>query len=86
MTDRDEKHLITVGNGVLIHETGIHDAGAGATVRMIRPQLLMTLLAGIPAAGLIASGDIKIVGDVSLYEALCGLIEPVVRDFPIVTP
>ena len=86
LSDRGEKHLVTVGNGVLIHETGIHDASAGATVRLLRPQLLMTLLAGIPAAGLIASGDIKIAGDASLYERLCGLIEPVVQNFPIVTP
>ena len=86
LTDRGEKHLVTVGNGVLVHEAGIHDAGAGATVRLLRPQLLMTLLAGIPAAGLIASGDIKIAGDASLYERLCGLIEPVVQNFPIVTP
>jgi len=86
LTDRNEKHLITVGNGVLVHESGIHDAGAGATVRMIRPQLLMTLLAGMPAAALIASGDIAITGDATLYEALTGLIEPVVQNFPVVTP
>ncbi len=84
--DRDERHLITVGNGVLVHETGVHDASAGATVRLIRPQLLMTLLAGIPPAALIASGDIAVSGDATLYEALCGLIEPVVQNFPIVTP
>jgi len=35
---------------------------------------------------MIASGDIKITGDASLYEELCGLIEPVVQNFPIVTP
>lgn len=86
LTDRHEKHLITVANGVLIHEAGIADPGAGATVRMARPMLLMTLLAGAPVAPQIVSGNISVEGDAALYEALVGLIEPIVPNFPIVTP
>ena len=86
LTDRGETHLITVGNGVLIHEAGIVDPAAGATVRMARPMLLMTLLAGAPAAAAIASGAIAVTGDATLYEALIGLIEPLVPNFAIVTP
>ena len=86
LTDRNEKHLLTVENGVLIHEAGISDATAGATARMKRPEFLMTLLAGIPPGPRIASGDIVITGDGSLYEALTGLIEPIVANFPVVTP
>ncbi|MGZ6021878.1 MAG: alkyl/aryl-sulfatase [Rhizomicrobium sp.] len=86
LTDRNERHLLTVENGVLIHEAGVSDAKAGATVRLKRPELLMTLLAGAPAAPRIASGDIAVKGDASLYEALTGLIEPIVANFPIVTP
>jgi alkyl sulfatase BDS1-like metallo-beta-lactamase superfamily hydrolase len=86
LTDRQEKHLITVENGVLIHEAGVSDARAGATVRMKRPELLMTLLGGIPPAGRIASGDIAVDGDGSLYEALTALIEPITANFPVVTP
>lgn len=86
LTDRGEMHLVTVGNGVLIHEAGITDPAAGATVRLPRPALLMTLLAGAPAAGLIASGAIAITGDASLYDALTDLIEPIVQNFPVVTP
>ena len=86
LTDRDEKHLITVENGVLVHETGIVDRAAGATVRLKRPLLLMTLLAGAPVAPLIGSGEIVISGDASLYEALAGLIEPIAANFPVVTP
>jgi alkyl sulfatase BDS1-like metallo-beta-lactamase superfamily hydrolase len=86
LTDRREKHLITVENGVMIHEAGIVDPAAGATVRMKRPDLLMTLLAGIPVAGRVESGDVKIEGDASLYGALVGLVEPLTPNFAIVTP
>jgi alkyl sulfatase BDS1-like metallo-beta-lactamase superfamily hydrolase len=86
LTDRNERHLLTVGNGVLIHEQGVGDTKAGATVRMTRPNLLMTLFAGVAAAERIASGDIEVKGDASLYESLAGLIEPIVANFPVVTP
>jgi alkyl sulfatase BDS1-like metallo-beta-lactamase superfamily hydrolase len=86
LTDRNERHLLTVENGVLIHEAGISDAKAEATVRMKRPELLMTLLAGVPAGPRIASGEIEIKGEASLYEVLTGLIEPVASNFPVVTP
>ncbi len=86
LTDRNEKLLISVANGVLIHEAGVHDANAGATVRMKRPELLMTLLAGAPPGARIDSGDIVVDGDRSLYESLAALIEPIVTNFPVVTP
>ena len=86
LTDRREKHLITIENGVMIHESGIVDPTAGASLRMKRPDLLMTLLAGIPVAARIESGDVRIDGDASLYDALVGLIEPLTPNFPIVTP
>ncbi len=86
LTDRREKILIAVGNGVMVHEHGVGDAQAGLTLRLKRPHLLMTLFAGQPATPLIESGEIKAEGDASLYAALVGLIEPVVNNFPIVTP
>ncbi|MDR3510593.1 MAG: alkyl sulfatase dimerization domain-containing protein [Caulobacteraceae bacterium] len=86
LTDRGERHLISVQNGVMVHEEGIEDADAGASVRMPRPLLLMTLLAGLPHAGALESGDIKVDGDASLYGALVDLIEPLTPNFPIVTP
>jgi alkyl sulfatase BDS1-like metallo-beta-lactamase superfamily hydrolase len=86
LTDREEKILISVENGVLVHEHGVSDAKAGATVRMKRPDLLMTLLAGIPHGPRVESGDILIEGDKALYGALVDLIEPLTPNFPIVTP
>jgi len=71
---------------VLIHEEGVVDPQAGATVRLSRPDLLMTLFAGVPAADRIGSGDIIVDGDPALYEALVDLFEPVDPNFNIVTP
>jgi len=86
LTDRKETVLITVGDGVLVHEAGASDPSAGATVRLTRPDLLMTLIAGFPFEGRVESGDIVIEGDASLYAALVGLIEAPAPNFPIVTP
>ncbi|HYW90942.1 MAG TPA: alkyl sulfatase dimerization domain-containing protein [Gammaproteobacteria bacterium] len=86
LTDRDEIHLICVGNGVLVHEAGVRDPQAGATVRMQRANLLMTLFAGAAYEPLVDSGEITVAGDPSLYAALVDLIEPLARNFPIVTP
>lgn len=86
LSDRNETHLITVGNGVMVHEAGLSDPKAGASVRMKRPDLLMTLFVGMPFEPRVASGDIIIKGDASLYAALVGLIEPLAANFPIVTP
>ncbi|MEI9985819.1 MAG: alkyl sulfatase dimerization domain-containing protein [Aliidongia sp.] len=86
LTDRQERHLLTVENGVLIHEAGVQDETAGATVRMKRPELLMTLFAGVPLSARLASGDIVIDGDAGLYAALIDLIEPLTPNFPVVTP
>ena len=86
VTDRGEQHLLSIENGVLIHETGIVDPAAGVTLRLTRLNLLMTLFAGVPVNSLLSSGDIVVEGDVALYEALVGLMDPVVSNFPIVTP
>ncbi|MEQ9528995.1 MAG: alkyl sulfatase C-terminal domain-containing protein, partial [Parvibaculaceae bacterium] len=86
LTDRNEKHLVTVENGVLIHEEGIEDKDAGATVTMTRADLVMTLLAGFPVADFIEKGSIRIEGDAALYETLTSLIEAPKPNFNIVEP
>jgi ubiquinone biosynthesis protein UbiJ len=53
---------------------------------MTRPDLLMSLFMGAPLAGRIESGDVAVEGDAALYQALVDLIEPLVPNFPIVTP
>jgi alkyl sulfatase BDS1-like metallo-beta-lactamase superfamily hydrolase len=86
LTDRKERHLITVENGVLIHEQNIVDPEAGATVKCTFPDLLMTLFAKIPVGIKMAKGDIVMEGDSGLFEALADVIEPVDANFAVVTP
>ena len=71
---------------MLIHEEGVTDPAAGATLRLKRPDLVMTLIARMPLAPRVEFGDIVIEGDVSLYAALIDLLEPPTANFNIVTP
>ena len=97
LTDQHEAHLLTVENGVLIHElivppatpatvAGVADPDVSAVVRLSRPTLLMTLFAGAPLPPLLASGAIAVEGETGLYERLVALIEPLNPNFNIVTP
>jgi alkyl sulfatase BDS1-like metallo-beta-lactamase superfamily hydrolase len=86
LSDAGESHLITIANGVLIHEENVTDPKAHATVTMQRADLLQTLFAGVPVGLKTASGAIQIEGDASAYGELVSLIDPVNANFPIVTP
>ncbi len=85
LTDLDEHHLLTVENGVLVHEQGVEDPAA-PTVRMKRIDMLMTLFARVPVGVRTASGDIVTEGDADAYPALVGMIDPIDTNFPVVTP
>jgi alkyl sulfatase BDS1-like metallo-beta-lactamase superfamily hydrolase len=86
LSDLNETHLITIENSVLIHEEGVRDDKADATVTMKRSDMLETLLAGVPVGIKTTTGAIKVEGTSGAYGALVGLIDPVNPNFPIVTP
>src|SRR5262249_757302 len=86
LSDAQEKHLITIENEVLIHEQGVTDDHADATVTLSRADLLQTLLAGVPVSVKSATGAIKVDGASGAYADLVGLIDPVDANFAIVTP
>jgi alkyl sulfatase BDS1-like metallo-beta-lactamase superfamily hydrolase len=86
LTDRREVHLLTVGNGVLVHEAGVRDAGVASTVRMTWRVLLATLLGDAAVEPAVASGEIAVEGDGSAYAVLAGLVEPLTGNFAVVTP
>jgi alkyl sulfatase BDS1-like metallo-beta-lactamase superfamily hydrolase len=86
LADVEEKHLITVENSVLIHETWAFDDKADATVTMKRDDMLQTMLAGVPVGLKTAMGAIKVDGNSASYGELVGLIDPVDANFNVVTP
>ena len=86
LSDVNEKHLLTVENGVFIHEEGIVDDKADATATMKRSDLLETLLAGVPLTLKTTTGAVKVSGKSGAYAELVGLIDPVQPNFNVVTP
>ncbi len=86
LSDANEKHLVTIENSVLIHEAGVHDDKADATVTMKRSDLLETLLAGLPVRPKTASGVIEVKGNLDAYGQLAGLIDPINITFNVVMP
>jgi alkyl sulfatase BDS1-like metallo-beta-lactamase superfamily hydrolase len=86
LSDMNETHLITVENGVLIHEAGVRDDKADATATMKRADMLETLLAGVPVGLKTTTGAIKVTGASAAYGELVAMIDPVNPNFPVVTP
>lgn len=86
LSDVNEKHLLTVQNGVMIHEEGLADDRADATVTLKRADMLETLIGGVPLSIKTATGAIRMTGNSDTYGELASLIEPVQQNFPVVTP
>jgi alkyl sulfatase BDS1-like metallo-beta-lactamase superfamily hydrolase len=86
LSDANEQHLVTIENSVLIHEAGVRDDKADATVTMNRADLSETLLAGVPVGIKRATGAIKVEGKPDAYHELAILIDPIDTNFNIATP
>lgn len=86
LTDTAQRVVISVANSVLVHEEDVVEAEANATIRLTRPEFLMTLFGVVPAATLIASGGIGVEGTGGLYEAVAAAIEAPIGNFNVVVP
>lgn len=86
LTDRKEQVVLSLANCVLVHEEGVSEPSADATLRLTRPEMLMTLFGVVPVDTLVASGAIAVEGDVSHYAALAAAIEAPIANFNIVMP
>ncbi|WP_188762374.1 alkyl/aryl-sulfatase [Sandarakinorhabdus glacialis] len=82
--DMKERHLVTVANGVMIHEMGVGDA-ADATLTIPRLALLGLVGGRVKAADLLQAGTMQISGDPAVLQRLLGLFEPPKAGFPLVT-
>ena len=83
--DARERHLVTIGNGVMLHELGATDA-ADATLVVPRLALIGMVAGQVKAIDLLQAGKISIAGDPAVLQRFLGLFEPPRTGFPLVTP
>ena len=83
--DAKERHLVTIGNGVMLHEKGATDA-AQATLVVPRRALIGLIGGVVKAPELMAAGQLEIKGDLAVLQRFMGLFQPPKPDFPLVAP
>jgi len=86
VTEPDERHLLSVENGVLHHRPATEDTEAEATLVIERSALNEMLGGEADIAALAESGRLRIEGDGEKLGELLGLLEEPDPGFPIVTP
>jgi alkyl sulfatase BDS1-like metallo-beta-lactamase superfamily hydrolase len=85
-TDLDERHVLRLSNGVLIHSPNRQDPDADATV-VVERSALDELFAGItPIGELLTAGRLRVEGDAAKLGELLGLLDEPDPSFAIVTP
>jgi alkyl sulfatase BDS1-like metallo-beta-lactamase superfamily hydrolase len=83
--DAQERHLVSIGNGVMLHEKGVSDP-AQATLVVPRRALIGLIGSVVKAPDLIAAGQLEIKGDLAVLQRFMGLFQPPKPDFPLVAP
>jgi alkyl sulfatase BDS1-like metallo-beta-lactamase superfamily hydrolase len=83
--DMQERHLVSIGNGVMLHEMGVSDA-ADATLIVPRLALIAMIGGQVKALDLMQAGTLKIAGDPAVLQRFLTLFQPPPATFPLVTP
>lgn len=83
--DAKERHLVSIGNGVMLHEQGVTDA-AQATLVVPRRALIGLIGGAVKAPELMAAGQLQMKGDLTVLQRFMGLFQPPKPDFPLVAP
>ena len=83
--DAGERHLVSIGNGVMIHESGVADA-ADATLTVPRLALIALVGGRVKALDLLQQGKLQIAGDPATLQRFLAVFEPPRASFPLVTP
>ncbi len=83
--DMKERHLVTIANGVMIHELGVADK-ADATLTLPRLALIGMVGGQVKAMDLLGQGKLQIDGDPLVLQRFMALFEPPRPTFPLVTP
>ncbi|MFZ4688449.1 MAG: alkyl/aryl-sulfatase [Polymorphobacter sp.] len=85
VSDMQERYLITIANGVMIHEKGVTDK-ADATLVVPRLALIAMIGGQAKAIDLIQAGTLQIAGDPAVLQRFMGMFAPPRAGFPLVTP
>jgi alkyl sulfatase BDS1-like metallo-beta-lactamase superfamily hydrolase len=86
-TDRDEEMALTLKNCTLSHRMGERAAGAAARVTTTRSTLDALVLRKVAPPEAMASGALKVEGDLSKFALLFGMLDPPgTLMFDILTP
>ncbi|PZN96754.1 MAG: alkyl/aryl-sulfatase [Alphaproteobacteria bacterium] len=83
--DMKERHLVTIANGVMLHELGVTDA-ADATLTVPRLALIGMVGGQVKAMDLMEQGKLQIDGDPAVLQRFLALFQPPRAVFPLVTP
>jgi alkyl sulfatase BDS1-like metallo-beta-lactamase superfamily hydrolase len=83
--DMNERHFVTIANGVMLHEQGV-TAAADATLTAPRRALVAMVGGQARAADLLTAGTIAIAGNPAVLQRFMTLFEPPRAQFPLVTP
>ena len=83
--DTKERHLVSIGNGVMLHEKGATDP-AQATLVVPRRALIGLIGGVVKAPELMAAGQLAIKGDLAVLQRFMGLFQAPKPDFPLVAP
>lgn len=83
--DMNERHFVTIANGVMLHEQGV-TAAADATLTAPRRALVAMVGGQARAIDLFTAGTISIAGNPAVLQRFMTLFEPPRAGFPLVTP
>ena len=81
----NERHFVTIANGVMLHEEGVATA-ADATLTAPRRALVAMVGGQARAIDLLTAGTISIAGNPAVLQRFMTLFEPPRAGFPLVTP
>jgi alkyl sulfatase BDS1-like metallo-beta-lactamase superfamily hydrolase len=86
VTDLNEHHVLSLSNSVLVHEAGVIDKDADATLTMDKATLWALLSGQKTADQLIREAKLKTSGRTSFLDGLSGLFEKPSGVFNLVVP
>lgn len=86
--DEDVRRHTVLSNGALVHDESNPVPGSSPELTLRLPRAVLNRIAARPAdfREHVASGDVRVEGDLEALATLADVVEQPRRDFPVVTP